>query len=64
MSFEVPPAVFIKVAVFCDVILCDMLDTYQCFRRTCCLHILVEEQDLPKCWYLAANLTASLSARP
>lgn len=64
MRFKFPIAVCIKVAVFCDVIPWNMLYTYQSFRRTCWLFILVEEQDLPKCWYLAANLTASFSARP
>jgi hypothetical protein len=24
--------------VFCDAILCNLLDRYQCFRRTYCLH--------------------------
>lgn len=64
MRFKFPIAVCIKVAVFHDVIPWNMLDTYHSFRRTCWIFILVEEQDFPKCWYLTANLTASLSARP
>jgi hypothetical protein len=55
MRFEVLTAACIKITVFRDVILCSKVDTYQCFRGTCCLPIQVKEQDLPKCWYYHLN---------
>jgi hypothetical protein len=61
IRFEVSRMVRIKTTVICDVIPCSIRDTYQCFRGICCLHCWIEEQNLPKCWYLPTNLTASLS---
>lgn len=46
MRFKFPIAVCIKVVVFHDVIPWNMLDTYQSFRRTCCLFILVGSSKL------------------
>lgn len=38
MRYEVLTPVHIKIMVS-DVILCSMVDRYQCFRRTCRLHL-------------------------
>jgi hypothetical protein len=32
-------AASIKMMVFWDVMLCSLIEKYQCIERTCCLHI-------------------------
>jgi hypothetical protein len=42
VRFEVLVAVSMKITAFLDVRLCDVVDHYQHFGGTCCLHFQVQ----------------------
>jgi hypothetical protein len=45
VGFEVLTAVSMKMAVFWVVMLCSLVEVYQRFRRTCCLHHQGDESE-------------------
>jgi hypothetical protein len=40
VRFEVPKAMTMNIIVFWDMIQCSVVDRYQHFGETCCLHLL------------------------
>jgi hypothetical protein len=38
-----------KMAVFCVVLLCSLVEVYQCFRGACCLHHQNNDSSLTQC---------------
>jgi len=51
---------FMEFTVFWDVVHCSVVGRYQCFGRTCCLHLQGGKvtQALPQYWYSLPNYPA------